>query len=110
MKMKVISIATVLFFLGLSVFSTSQEKKETFKVYGKGDVSKNRIERTALSVRGVIDAYWNEETKIITVTFDESKTDVQKIQMTIAKAGYDTGNIEASDEAYNKLPASCRYR
>jgi mercuric ion binding protein len=110
MKHKVISILAIFFFLGISGFSFSQEKKETFTVFGNGALSKARIERTALSLKGVKNAFWDEETKIITVTFNESKTDVQKIQVEIAKTGFDTGNVEASDEAYNNLPVDCQYR
>jgi mercuric ion binding protein len=110
MKTKFISIATVFLLLGTICFSATEEKKETFKVFGNGMESKVQIESTALSVKGVVYALWDEQTKVITVVYNVSKTDIQEIQKTIAETGYDTGNIEASDEAYNKLPLSCRYR
>ena len=43
------------------------------------------------------------------VAFDDSKTDVHKVHMAIANAGHDTEMHKAKDEAYNNLPACCKY-
>ena len=109
MKTRMFSISIV-FFLLLSVgIFASQEKKETFKVYGNCDMCKKRIETAAMSVDGVISADWNKETKMLDVTYDESKTDLRKIHEAIANAGHDTDTVKAGDEAYDKLPACCKY-
>jgi mercuric ion binding protein len=70
---------------------------------------KARIEKAAKSVEGVQSADWELKTKMITVKFDPAKTDLHKIHMAIAAAGHDTDMHKASDEAYDKLPACCKY-
>jgi Cu(I)/Ag(I) efflux system membrane fusion protein len=81
----------------------------SFLVYGNCEMCKDRIETAAISVDGVISASWNKKTKILEVAFDESKTDLQKIHEAIANVGHDTDTLKASDEAYSKLPACCKY-
>ena len=46
---------------------------------------------------------------MIEISFDESKTDIHKVHMAIAKAGHDTDMHRASDETYNALPGCCHY-
>ncbi len=107
MKTKILSLV-VLFVLGtFTVFAG--EKTEKFKVKGNCGMCETRIEKAAYSVEGVSKADWNKETKMMEVTFDDSKTDVHKVHMAIAKAGYDTDMHKATDEAYNKLPGCCKY-
>lgn len=105
MRTKILIMAL---FLGtIAVFAGN--KTEKFKVSGICGMCKNRIETAAKSVDGVISADWNKETKMMEVTFDDSKTDIIKVEMAIAKAGHDTDKFKASDEAYNALPACCQY-
>lgn len=107
MKTKVLSLVT-LFLLGTaSVFAAS--KTEKFKVYGNCGMCEKTIEKAAQSVSGVSTADWSKETKQIVVTFDDSKTDIHKVHMAIAKAGYDTDMHRADDKAYEALPSCCHY-
>lgn len=80
-----------------------------FKVYGNCGMCENRIEKAAQSVEGVTTADWNKETKMIEVSFDSSKTDVDKVQKAIAKVGHDTELYKAKDETYKALPGCCLY-
>jgi hypothetical protein len=43
------------------------------------------------------------------VKFDDTKTDVHKVHMAIAKVGHDTEMHKAKDEVYNELPGCCKY-
>ena len=70
---------------------------------------KNRIEKAAKSVDGVTTADWNQKTKILKVSFDESKTSTHKIQMAVSKVGHDTPMHKAKDDVYNALPGCCKY-
>lgn len=107
MKTKVFGLIT-LFLLGTAtVFAAG--KTEKFKVYGNCGMCEKTIEKAALSVEGVSTADWNQETKLMVVTFDDAQTDSHKVQMAIAKSGYDTAMHKASDKAYEALPACCRY-
>ena len=107
MKTKIVSLIALFMLGAISVFAGN--KTEKFKVYGNCGSCESRIESAAKSVDGVSKADWNKETKMMEVTFDDSKTDVHKVHMAIAKAGHDTQMHKATDEAYNKLPGCCKY-
>ncbi len=108
MKTK-ISLMTVIMLLGLFSFSAKETKTEEFKVYGNCGMCEKRIEKAAESVKGVTKADWDKETKMITVTYDESKTDIHKIHMAIAKVGHDSDMHKAANEDYDKLHGCCQY-
>jgi len=63
----------------------------------------------ALAVDGVSKADWNKETKMMEVTLNDSKTDVHKVEVAIAKVGHDTPKHKATTEVYNELPGCCKY-
>ena len=107
MKTKVVMLAILMMMGAGSVFAKT--KAEKFLVNGKCEMCEKRIEMAALSLDGVSKADWNKETKEINVTIDDSKTDLQKVQETIAKVGHDTQAIKATDEAYSELPSCCKY-
>jgi len=107
MKTKVLSLVAIFMLGAVTVFAGN--KTEKFKVYGNCGMCQNRIEKAAKSIDGVQSADWNKETKMMKVTFDDSKTDVHKVEMAIAKVGHDTDMHKATDEAYNKLPSCCKY-
>lgn len=80
----------------------------TLKVWGKCEMCKDRIEKTAIA-RGATTADWNVKTKFLTVNFDPGRTSVEYLSNKLAKAGYDTENYKAKDKAYNALPDCCKY-
>ena len=107
MKKSVLSLV-MLFLVGtVSVFA--QNKTEEFKVYGNCGMCEDRIETAAKSVDGVSSADWNKETGMLAVTFDESKADVHKVHMAVAKVGHDTDMHKADGSVYNELPGCCKY-
>lgn len=94
----------------LSISTNAQTKStETFKVYGNCGMCKKTIESAALDAKGVKSATWDMEADMITVVFDSSKTDLDKIKTAIAESGYDTDTHRAPDKAYNKLHGCCKY-
>jgi hypothetical protein len=46
---------------------------------------------------------------ILTVTFDDKKTTVAKVEEAVAKVGHDTDNFRAADKTYNSLLGCCQY-
>jgi mercuric ion binding protein len=60
-------------------------------------------------VDGVSKAGWDKETKKLEVTFDDTKTSLDKIEVAVAKAGHDTPHHKASTEVYDELPGCCKY-
>lgn len=107
MRTKMLSLVTVFLMGTMAVFAGN--KTEKIKVYGNCGMCESRIEKAALSIDGVSKADWNKDTKMLEVTMDDSKTDVQKIQKTMAKVGHDTDKFKATDEAYENLPSCCHY-
>ena len=107
MKTKMLSLVALFMFGAIAVFAGN--KTENFKVYGNCEMCKARIEKAAKSVEGVSAAQWNSETKMLALTFDDSKTDGHKVQQAIAKVGHDTDMHKSTDEAYNKIAACCKY-
>ena len=107
MKTKIISLVALFMFGVIAVFAGT--KTGEFKVYGNCGMCKARIEKAAKAVDGVSAAEWNDETKMIALTFDDSKTNVDKVQVAIAKVGHDTEMHKATDKAYSKLPGCCQY-
>jgi len=82
----------------------------TFRVSGNCEMCKDRIEKAALSVKGVSVAVWDMNTKKISVDFDKSITDQESIEKAIADVGHDTELFRADDSVYKALPACCLYR
>ena len=80
-----------------------------FEVSGLCEMCKERIEQAAKSVRGVSVADWNQETGLLKISFNASKTSVDEIQQVIAGVGHDTPNYKAKDEVYDQLPDCCKY-
>ena len=94
MKNKVLSLFIVLVTRsGISVHA--ENRTEKINVNGKCEMCEKRIEMAALSVDGVSKADWSKDTKILEVTFDETKTTSDKIEVAIAKVGHDTPHHKA---------------
>ena len=92
----------------LALKATGQQKTETFKVWGNCDMCKARIEK-AVKSEGATTADWNKNTKILTVTFDPSKTSADSFSKKLAAVGHDTEKYRADDKAYQALDACCQY-
>jgi copper chaperone CopZ len=109
MKIKVFYILLTVVLMGATI-ANGQAKKEEFKVYGNCGMCESRIEKAALSVKGVSVAKWNKESKMINVTFDDSKVKVHEIHSAIANVGHDTEMHKSKDKVYHKLPGCCQYQ
>jgi mercuric ion binding protein len=110
MKTKSIMLAVVFLFFGLTSVFANVAKTEKIKVYGNCGQCKTRIEKAAKSVKGVTKANWADKDEMLTVTFDDTKTSVSKIEEAVAKVGHDTEKFKADDKTYESLPTCCHYR
>lgn len=115
--MKSIHILSVIIFLfaGFSVTAQSKTsgkqaavKTSVFKVWGNCGMCKETIEGAAKS-SGATFAEWNKDSKMLTVKYVAAKTSDDKIQKSIADAGYDNEKYTAPAEAYNGLHECCKY-
>lgn len=87
---------------------TKNTKTEEVKVSGNCGMCKKTIEKAG-HINDIATVVWNKETKIATVTYDESKTNKEEIAKRIALAGYDSELVKAKDEDYDNLPGCCQY-
>lgn len=87
-----------------------KNKKETFEVKGNCEMCKARIEKAALTVKGVKYALWDIPTDQITIIRDENKCSQMDVQKAIAGVGHDTKEVKANDEVYKNLAFCCQYR
>jgi mercuric ion binding protein len=99
--------ATILLLLVSSV-AFGQKKEETIKVWGNCGMCKKTIETAAKSA-GATTANWDDETKILQVSYKANKTSSDKIQQAIANVGYDTEKYTADDKVYDQLHGCCKY-
>ena len=107
MKTKVLSLIALFMMGAVSVFAGN--KTERVEVKGNCGMCEKRIEKAASEVRGVSKADWNKETKLLEVTFDDTKTSLDKVEVAVAKAGHDTPHHKATTAVYDKLPGCCKY-
>lgn len=108
--MKKVIIILVLALFSTTSFAQEKNKKLTMEVDGVCEMCKKRIEKAALGTKGVKYAFWDIPSHQLSLIIDENKTDPMKIKKALIEVGHDTKELKASEEAYNKVHACCRYR
>ncbi|TVR78926.1 MAG: heavy-metal-associated domain-containing protein [Chitinophagaceae bacterium] len=103
--------AFTLFFI--IMYSTSlQAQRNVAEVDIKSSVLCKTCEKIILEAlafeRGVRSAEVDIENKIITVRYNERRTDIDQIREAISKVGYDADHVKADAEAYKNLPFCCK--
>ncbi|HZH73619.1 MAG TPA: efflux RND transporter periplasmic adaptor subunit, partial [Mariniphaga sp.] len=81
-----------------------------FYVGGSCGMCKDRIEKTAKSVKGVLGAVWVQENQELHLDFNPNKTSADAVAKEIAAVGHDTDKYKADQATYDALPACCKYR
>jgi hypothetical protein len=104
---KIFSIALICSLFTATAFA-QKTKTETFNVNGNCGMCEAKIEKAARAA-GASYAEWNKDTKIITVKYNSSTSNLAKIQKSIADAGYDNAGATATSESYDKLHSCCKY-
>ena len=100
--------STVLLCCAIATTSFSQKTKtETFQVSGNCGMCEAKIEKAAKAA-GASYADWNKDTKVITVKYSSTSSNLAKIQKSIADAGYDNVGVKTTTEAYDKLHDCCK--
>lgn len=103
-------VLIAVFLIGGMGFSQNKNAKATIEVDGVCNMCKERIEKAAVRAKGVKMANWSVETHELKLIYDERKTDLKKIQQSIADVGHDTKDIIATDKAYHSVHPCCFYR
>ena len=88
--------------------SSPSVKTESFKVSGNCSMCKDRIEK-AVKDEGATSGSWDSKTKLLTVSYDPSKTNTDALSKKLASVGHDNDKYKAPDDVYAKLPGCCHY-
>ncbi|MDA8693473.1 heavy-metal-associated domain-containing protein [Saprospiraceae bacterium] len=67
----------------------------TFRVEGACGMCAERIEKSAISKGKAQSATYNLQTHMLTVSIDESVTDISEVKWELAQAGHSNGSFEA---------------
>ena len=103
-------ILLFLFFISATISAKNEKnKKSNFEVIGNCEICKKRIEKAALSLKGVKMATWDIPSNILSVTYNSNKISPDKIESAVADVGHDTPSFKAPDNVYNELPMCCIY-
>ncbi len=103
-----IIICSLIIFIAACNSAPQNSKTEIFKVWGNCGMCKKTIEGSIV-MPGIVQANWNEDTKLIEVVYDSTKTNLDELKQSIAGVGYDTEEYAGNDEAYANLPGCCQY-
>jgi copper chaperone CopZ len=105
-------LITVLLGVGLVTTGSSQTKPVLTAVIKTPnalcELCKDRIETYLKRYDGVIEItvnYRKGETKVKYVT---DRINIEEIKTAIANAGYDADDVPANEDAYNRLPKTCK--
>lgn len=92
-----------------SIKSIQTDSSLSFKVFGACEQCQHRIEAAAKG-KGVKSAFWNVDSKQLSLLYDPSRTTAEKIQDRIVAVGHDLETKKAKDAVYYALPQCCHYR
>ena len=104
---KVITIIVLVFGM-MSIQAQNKNAKVSIEVDGVCMMCKGRIEKAALTTKGVKYANWNVKTHELQLILDERKTNEKKVCEVLAKAGHDSKIIKATQEDYDNLHPCCK--
>jgi hypothetical protein len=82
---------------------------DTLRVNGDCGMCKKRIEAACYAFKGLENAVWDEDSLILIISYDPTRTNPDVILKKIASIGYDNEKYKAPDDAYKALPECCQY-
>lgn len=112
------NIILILFLLtGIGIINDNLKAQDTVQsdtvqiwVDGICGMCQERIENVAISTIGVRFAFWDVDTKILSITRSPEPFDVNDLHRGLTDIGHNTDIMKASEEAYESLHACCKYR
>lgn len=107
-QFKFLVFALFAFLLQTETVHAKDIRTDSVMVAGNCGMCEKRIVTAAIG-KGVRNASWNKNTKMLQVTYDADKTSMDDIEKRIAKAGHDTENHRVDDDVYEKLHSCCMY-
>ena len=104
------TLATILILAFAGIFSSAMASSDTVKIKTSAQCAdcKNRIENKLNFSKGVKNAVLDLKSKDVTIVYDLTKTNPDKLRISISKVGYDADRLQADPKAYKKLPKCCQ--
>jgi len=109
-----VSFTMMLLFISFASFAQKEpvEVKDGYKIEiqtsGICEMCKYTLEKDLTFEKGVKSADFNLDNKVLTLIYNQNKTDPQKLRERITKIGYHADTLWRDDEAYKKLPICCK--
>lgn len=72
------------------------------------DMCKETMEKHMAFEKGVKKSNLDVDSKILTITYNPTKTTPEKLRIAVTKSGYDADDLPADPKAYKKLDACCK--
>ena len=98
--------------MGLTLSVSAQQKKPvTVKIMTPGikcEECKKRVEDYLKYEEGVTKVVANFRSGYVNVTYLKDRTNLENIKTAIANVGYDADDVKADEDAYKKLPKTCK--
>ncbi|MBC8883380.1 cation transporter [Flavobacterium piscinae] len=110
--MKKLILILMVSLVGISIQAQEKKNKNAkrdIEVNGNCEMCKKRIEKAALSVKGVKSAVWHADHQDLHLIIDESKCSLEQVHEAVAKVGHDTNKVKAKDEDYERLHHCCQF-
>jgi copper chaperone CopZ len=97
--------------VGFGAVSSAQVKVVTAKIKTPNalcEACKTRIESYLKRVDGLVFVDVNYRKAETTVKYQTDRTDIEQIKTDISNLGYDADDVPANEEAYKRLPKTCK--
>jgi copper chaperone CopZ len=104
---KILGVIVLLFIFG-TVTAQPAIAEVKIKTSAVCEMCKDRIEKAVIGINGVKSANLDVNSKVITVKYNSSLTNPDKIRQSISNTGYDADNLKANAASYKKLPSCCQ--
>ena len=105
----IVLVASLILLCLIPEVGFAQRDTSSLFVDGICGMCEKRIETAALKVKGVVNAEWDVDSRNLTLITKKSFNE-DRLHQAVAEAGHDTKLMTATDEAYDKLHACCKYR
>lgn len=108
--MKKLLLILTMFLICFTAQAQNKNAKAMIEVDGVCLMCKDRIEKAAIKTKGVKSAVWDVNTHMLSLIYDERKTNLNTIHQSVADVGHDTKEVTSSPEAYASIHPCCKYR
>lgn len=96
--------------MGANAQTKQDDKTQTVQIKTSAvcEMCKKTLEKSMAYEKGVKSSNLDVQSKVLTVVFDNRKTNSDNILKAVTKTGYDANELTADERAYNRLDDCCK--